>query len=186
MRKFVPFVAVALFAAAPVQAQGIPANVCDIASTAGTAVNCTVGTTLSMTVPSIMELTLGGIAVSLNKPEGIADFDASGKVTTTTTGPSVDVRSNRAFKVQISSAANFSHTPVNLGGTYTKPAAELAWSVDGGNSSTPMTISPTTIGSGSATNASDTQTVTYLTSYDITKDKPGTYSLAVTFTLVAP
>ena len=181
MRKFVPFVAVALFAAAPVQAQ-----TCDVASTSGSAVNCTVGTTLSMTVPSIMEMTLGGTSVTLNAPANIAAFNAAGQDTTSTVGPTFDVRSNRAYRVQISSAANFTHTAVANGGTYSKPAGELFWSVDGGSTATAMTTTATDIGSGSATNASTQKTVTYLTAYDITKDKPGSYSLAVTFTLVAP
>jgi len=175
MRKFVPFVAVAaLVASAPVQAQS-----CAVSSTSGDAVNCTVGTTLSMTMPSIMKLTLG-------TPANIDAFNAAGQDTTITTGPTVDVRSNRSYRVQISSAANFSHTALNGAAQYLKPADELRWSVNGGAASTAMTASATDIASGSATNASTTKTVTYLTAYDITKDQPGAYSLAVTFTLVAP
>ncbi len=182
MRKFVPFVAVvALVAAAPVQAQS-----CAVSSTSGDAVNCTVGTTLSMTMPSIMKLTLGGTAVTLGTPANIDAFNAAGQDTTITTGPTVDVRSNRSYRVQISSAANFSHTALNGAAQYLKPADELRWSVNGGAASTAMTASATDIASGSATNASTTKTVTYLTAFDITKDQPGAYSLAVTFTLVAP
>ena len=182
MRKFVPFVAVAaLVASAPVQAQS-----CAVSSTSGDAVNCTVGTTLSMTMPSIMKLTLGGTAVTLGTPANIDAFNAAGQDTTITTGPTVDVRSNRSYRVQISSAANFSHTALNGAAQYLKPADELRWSVNGGAASTAMAASATDIASGSATNASTTKTVTYLTAYDITKDQPGAYSLAVTFTLVAP
>ncbi|MFZ9898263.1 MAG: hypothetical protein ACO3F5_02345 [Gemmatimonadaceae bacterium] len=185
MRKFVPFVAVvALVAAAPVQAQ----TTCDVSSTSGAAVNCTVATTLSMTMPSIMELTLGNNAVTLGTPANIAAFNAAGQDTTTTTGPTVDVRSNRSYKVQISSVANWTHSNVPTGAAAynTKPAADLHWSVDGGANSIAMSTTPTTIATGNATNASTQQTVTYLTAYDITKDQPGAYSLAVTFTLVAP
>jgi fumarate hydratase class II len=182
MRKFVPFVAVAaLVAAAPVQAQS-----CDVSSTSASAVNCTVATTLSMTMPSIMKLTLGGTAVTLATPADIDAFNADGEDTTTTTGPTVDVRSNRSYRVQISSAATFSHTALSGAAQYLKPADELRWSVNGGTSSTPMSTTATDIASGSATNASTQKTVTYLTAYDITKDQPGAYSLAVTFTLVAP
>jgi len=184
MRKFVPFVAVvALVAAAPVQAQS-----CAVSSTSGDAVNCTVGTTLSMTMPSIMKLTLGGTAVTLATPANIDAFNAAGQDTTTTTGPTVDVRSNRSYKVQISSVANWTHSNVPAGAAAynTKPAADLRWSVDAGSTSTAMSTTAATIASGNATNAATQQTVTYLTAYDITKDQPGAYSLAVTFTLVAP
>lgn len=181
MRKFVPFVAVALFAAAPVQAQS-----CTVADAAGSSVSCTVGTTLSMTVPSIMQLTLGGTTVSLDAPANIAAFSAAGIDTTVTTGPTFSVRSNRSYRVQISAdAANFSHTAQNGAATYAKPIADLAWTVDAGSYAT-ITGTPADIGSGSAVNSSTNKTVSYRTLYDITKDQPGAYSLGVTFTLVAP
>ena len=181
MRKFVPFVAVALFAAAPLQAQ-----TCTVADAAGSTVSCTVGTTLSMTVPSIMQLTLGGTTVSLERPANIAAFSAAGIDTTVTTGPTFSVRSNRSYKVQISAnTATFSHTAQNGAATYAKPIADLAWTVDAG-SYVAITESPATIGSGDAVNSSANKTVSYRTLYDITKDQPGAYSLGVTFTLVAP
>ena len=180
MRKFVPFVAVvALVAAAPAQAQ----QSCEVNAT--TASTCTIPTTLSMTMPSIMELTLSATSLSLPTPQSIGDFNANGLVSLPVTGPNVDVRSNRAYRVQISSAANFTHQ-ANGGGSFTKPAGELSWSVDGGTTTTAMSTTPTDILSGSATNAATQETVTYLTAYDITRDKPGSYSLAVTFTLIAP
>ncbi len=181
MRKFVPFVAVALFAAAPVQAQ-----TCTVADAAGSTVSCTVGTTLSMTVPSIMQLTLGGTTVSLDAPANIAAFSAAGVDTTVTTGPTFSVRSNRSYRVQISAnTATFSHTAQNGAATYAKPIADLAWTVDAGAYAA-ITTTPTDIGSGSAVNSSANKTVSYRTLYDITKDQPGAYSLGVTFTLVAP
>ncbi|MDQ8145041.1 MAG: hypothetical protein P3A32_02620 [Gemmatimonadota bacterium] len=182
MRKFVPFVAVALFAAAPVQAQ----SSCTVADAAGSTVSCTVGTTLSMTVPSIMQLTLGGTTVSLDAPANIAAFSAAGVDTTVTTGPTFSVRSNRSYRVQISAdAGTFSHTAQSGAATYAKPIADLAWKVDAG-SYLAITDTPADIGSGSAVNSSANKTVSYRTLYDITKDQPGAYSLGVTFTLVAP
>ena len=183
MRKFVPFVAVALFAAAPVQAQS---NTCSVANADSTSVSCTVGTTLSMTVPSIMKLTLGGTAVTLDAPASIADFSEAGKDTTVTTGPTFSVRSNRSYRVQISAdAATFSHTAQSGAATYAKPISNLRWAVDGGGY-TAITTTPANIGSGSAVNGSANKTVSYQTAYDITLDQPGAYSLGVTFTLVAP
>ena len=183
MRKFVPFVAVALFAAAPVQAQGNP---CTVATTDAALTTCNVSTTLSMTVPSIMQLTLGGTTVSLERPANIDAFSAAGLDTTITTGPTFSVRSNRSYRVQISAnAANFSHTAQSGAATYAKPLTDLGWTVNAG-SYVAITQTPADIGSGDAVNSSANKTVSYRTFYDITKDQPGTYSLGVTFTLVAP
>ena len=182
MRKFVPFVAVAaLVAAAPMQAQS-----CNISNTAGTTVNCTVGTNFAMTMPSLMNLTLSGTSVTLAAPSAVSEFDANGLVEKTTTGPSFTVKSNRSYRVQISAdAANFSHTAQAGAATYAKPAGDVSWRIGSGNY-TALTTTPADIGSGDATALSTAAQVGYKTSFDITKDQPGAYSLGVTFTLVAP
>ena len=181
MRKFVPFVAVALFAAAPVQAQ-----TCTVADAAGSTVSCTVGTTLSMTVPSIMQLTLGGTTVSLAAPANIAAFSAAGIDTTVTTGPTFSVRSNRSYRVQVKADAPiFDHTPQAGAAEYEKPASDVEFTVNG-STYTPLSISYQGVGSGDATSSSVAATVGYKTNFDITKDQPGAYNLSITFLLVAP
>lgn len=181
MRKLA-FVAVAALAVAmPAQAQS-----CAISNSAGSSVSCTVGTNFSMTMPSLMSLTLSGTAVTLNTPTAVSEFDASGLVEKTTTGPDFTVRSNRSYRVQISAdAATFSHTPQTGAAEYLKPAGDVFWNVDGGTY-TALTTSPTDIGSGSAVSSSTAVAVGYKTAFDITKDQPGAYALAVTFTLIAP
>jgi hypothetical protein len=174
-------IAVAVYAA-PASAQN-----CSISSTSGSAVSCTVATTLSMTMPSLMKLTLSGTAVTLGAPAAIADFSAAtGLASTTTTGPTFTVRSNRSYRVQVSAdAATFNHTAPSGAATYNKPISDVQYLIDGGS---PVTLSTSAadIGSGSATSASTSVQVAYKTAYDITKDQPGAYSLGVTFTLVAP
>lgn len=161
------------------------AQSCSIAATTSS-VNCTVSTTLSNTMSSLMNLTLSGTTVTLNAPSAITDFDAAGLDTVSTTGPSFQVKSNRGYRVQVSAAAaTFTHTPVTGASTYAKPVANVLWSSDA-TSFTALTTTATDIASGSATNLSTSKTVTYKTIYDITKDQPGSYSLGVTFTLVAP
>ena len=182
MRKFVPFVAVAVvLAAAPVQAQS-----CDISNSAGSTVNCTVGTSFSMTMPSLMNLTLSGTSVTLAAPSAVSEFDANGLVEKATTGPSFTVKSNRSYRVQISAdAATFSHTAQAGAATYNKPAGDVSWRI-GTGSYTALTTTATDIGSGSATALSTAAQVGYNTKFNITKDQPGAYSLGVTFTLIAP
>jgi hypothetical protein len=168
--------------AAPASAQ-----TCSISSTSAAAVNCSVGTTLSMTMPSLMKLTLSGTAVTLTAPSAISDFNAStGLASTTTTGPTFSVRSNRSYRVQIhADAATFSHTAPSGAATYNKPISDVEYLIDGGSAVT-LTASATDIGSGSAVSNSTAVQVAYKTAFDITKDQPGAYSLGVTFTLVAP
>ena len=182
MRKFVPFVAVAVvLAAAPVQAQA-----CNVATTDAALTSCTVGTSFSMTMPSLMNLTLSGTSVTLAAPSAVSEFDANGLVQKATTGPSFTVKSNRSYRVQISAdAENFSHTAQAGAATYNKPAADVQWRI-GTGSYTDLTTSPTDIGSGSATALSTAAQVGYNTKFNITKDQPGAYSLGVTFTLIAP
>lgn len=177
---FLPLVAAVI--ATPAAAQ-----TCSISSTSASAVNCTVATTLSMTMPSLMKLTLSGTAVTLTAPSAVADFDATtGLSSKDDTGPTFTVRSNRSFRVQVSAdASTFSHTAPTGAATYAKPAGDVQYKIGSGSLVT-LTTSPTDIGSGSATSASTLAQVAYRTSYDITKDQPGAYSLGVTFTLVAP
>lgn len=181
MRKFAFLAVAALAVAVPAQAQS-----CNIANSAGSSVSCTVGTSFAMTMPSLMNLTLSGTSVTLAAPTAVGDFDADGLSSKETTGPNFTVRSNRSYRVQISAdAATFTHTAQTGAATYNKPAGDVSWSVDGG-AYTALTTTPTNIGSGSATSLSTAVAVGYKTAYDITKDQPGAYSLAVTFTLVAP
>jgi hypothetical protein len=185
MRKFVPFVAVAvLVAAAPVQAQS-----CAISNSADASVSCTVGASFSMTMPSLMSLTLSGTSVALNAPSKVGDFDSDGLASFTTAGPSLTVRSNRSYKVQVkANAATFSHTPQNGAASYAKPISDVSWTVGSGPSAQyfALTTADAEVGNGSATSSTVAATIGYKTNFDITKDQPGSYALNLTFTLVAP
>jgi hypothetical protein len=181
MRKLALLAVAALAVAVPAQAQS-----CAISNSASSSVSCTVGTNFSMTMPSLMSLALSGTEVTLNAPTSITEFGNDGLVAKTTTGPNFTVRSNRSYRVQISAdAATFSHTPQAGAAEYLKPAGNVSWNVSEG-SYTALTTTPTDIGSGSATSSSAPVAVGYRTAFDITKDQPGAYALAVTFTLVAP
>jgi hypothetical protein len=181
MRKIAFLAVAALVVAVPAQAQS-----CAISNSASSTVSCTVGTNFSMTMPSLMSLTLSGTSVTLNAPAAIGEFDNQGLVAKETTGPNFTVRSNRSYRVQVSAdAATFSHTAQAGAATYNKPAGDVSWNVASGAFTT-LTTTPTDIGSGSSTSSSAPVTVGYRTAFDITKDQPGAYALAVTFTLVAP
>jgi len=161
------------------------AQSCSIASTNAT-VNCTVATTLSTTMSSLMNLTLNGTDVTLVGPTAVTDFSPAGLFSAITTGPTFQVKSNRSYRVQVSSnAATFGHTPAAGATAYAKPVADVQHSMNG-TSFTALSNIPTDIATGSATAVSAVSSVTYRTAYDITRDQPGSYTLGVTFTLVAP
>lgn len=177
MRKFVPFVAVALFAAAPVQAQ----LSCDIANTA----SCPVGTTASMTMPSLLRLTLGSTTSSLAAPAAVGEFDpATGLVKKESDGPSVTVRANRGWSVTLQADAG-TFTPA-LGATngYAKPVSDLEV-FNGTSWATVSNSTAVSITSGTATASNVLSTIKYRTLYNVALDKPDTYSLGITYTLTA-
>jgi len=176
MRKFVPFVAVAVvLAAAPVQAQS-----CNIADQP----NCAVGTTASMTMPSLLRLTLGSTTSSLSAPAAVTEFDTDGVVKKESAGPSVTVRANRGWAVTLKAdAAEF--TPGG-GSTYAKPISDLEVSADNGATYTAISnASAFSINNGSATASTIFSQIKYRTRYSVASDAPGTYSLGITYTLTA-
>jgi hypothetical protein len=161
------------------------AQTCSITSTAASPSPCTITSTHSLTMPSLLLLTMAGFtsgtSVTLAAPSSMADFSSGNTIQVPTTGPTFTVKSNRAYKVQISAAtASFTGT------TYAKPASDLAWSTSAAGTFTPLSTTAADVDAGSATTGSASVGLFYKTTYDFVQDIPGTYSLDVKFTLVAP
>jgi len=89
------------------------------------------------------------------------------------------VRANSAWTLTVKGAA-WTGT-----GNTAKLIADLTWSKTGGAPFTAMTNAAVTLNSGIAT-ASVVTNVTYLTNWALVSDSPGTYLMALTFTLTAP
>ena len=150
------------------------AQTCAVATPAGT---CTATTSTTMTAGSVMQLTLGAVTTTLTAP-GLADYD-SGYVADT--GPSVTVRSNRAWQMQIhSDTATWSASGALARSD--KPRADLQWSTSSGGSFVGLAGTSAPVTSGSATGGTAAQ-IHYRTLYDWTADSPGTYTLTAVFTL---
>lgn len=176
MRKFVPFVAVALFAAAPVQAQ----ESCPIS--AGTGTTCNVPTTATMTMPVLAKLTLSATSATLATPDSAGEFNASGVVFKQSTGPTYSVRANRSWQLMIEPSTENFTAPTGV----TKVAGDVAWSLDQSNWTVLSATSAGTIESnGTATADLTPVQIYYRTKYTITNDKPGSYSLGIKYTLTA-
>jgi hypothetical protein len=175
--------AVAVLVAAVAQTSA--AQSCSIASTAATPSPCTVTSTHSLTMPSLLSLTMAGFtsgtSQTLNAPADVSEFSSGNTIQVATTGPTFTVKANRAYKVQISAAAaSFSGT------SYAKPAADIAWSTASNGTFANLSTTAADLDAGGATAGSTSVGLFYKTTYRLLQDVPGTYSLDVKFTLVAP
>jgi hypothetical protein len=122
-----------------------------------------------------------GTSQTLVAPTDISDFSSGTTIQLPTTGPTFTVKANRAYKVQISAAAaSFTGT------TYAKPAADLAWSTSPSGTFATLSTTAADVDAGGATAGSTSVGLYYKTTYKLLQDVPGTYSLDVKFTLVAP
>jgi hypothetical protein len=132
---------------------------------------CNVVNTLSNTVPTVARLSIDQSSTSLTTPLA-SQFNGAA---VNTVGPTLTVNANHAYSIA-SSATAWTGT-----GNTAKPVSDLTVSFNNGSFSalgaTPMT--------GSATEQ-DLFHLSYNTLYHWTTDTPGTYSLAVTYTLTAP
>jgi hypothetical protein len=186
LRKLAAVTGLVLLAGRSASAQS-----CTINSTSTGTLTCTVATSVSVTIPTMLRLTMSnftsGTSNTLTAPV-LADFDdVTGLASITTAGPSFVVKSNRSYTVYLkANAANFSHTVVNVGDpSYAKPISDVQWTKDGSTFTT-VTTSDVQVATGSATAASTSVPVSYRVGYNIANDKPGAYTLALTYTLSAP
>ena len=139
---------------------------------------CAVSNNLSATVPSVARLTLSSSATTLTAPRAV-DFGTGGSGNNVTTvGPSLTVAANIPYSI-VADAPNFF---AKDGNPSTKPKSDMTFSTDG------TTFNPIggTIASGAAATDGTSLSLTYGTKYNWTVDTPGTYTLAVTFTLTSP
>lgn len=156
---------------------------CLITGPAGT---CnTQATTTTITVPTILRLTIGSGTTAFGTIAQ-ADYDLGRK---DVAGPSVVVKANQAWRVQISSSA-VNWTAVNTDGLNpartNKPLADLLWGTTvGGGTWTAMTGTGVQIGSGTRTGGT-TIPLAFRSNWSYTLDTPGNYSVGVTFTLLSP
>jgi hypothetical protein len=144
---------------------------------------CTVNHEVSATVGTVMELTLGSALTALTNPTAAVLNTGSAN----DAGPSITVKANRTWNVQIhSNAANWSYLgPV---ADPSKPAGDLRWSTDGSSFTDVTTSAASIFGTAqAATDGSSAQgTITWQTAWGWAATPPGDYGLVVVFTLLAP
>src|SRR3989441_10787497 len=133
----------------PAAAQG---QACTAPIPAGT---CTATTSTTLTVGLLIQLTLSSTTTTL-APPALSDYDAG---FVANQGPSATVKSNRAWRLQVSAlAAIWTATSTQPGvvARPNKPASDLQWSTAAGGPFTGLTTVPVTAASGAATAAATT------------------------------
>ncbi len=145
---------------------------------------CTANTSALLVIGDVLSLTLSATTTPLTPPSAV-DYDAG---FVANTGPMATVRGNRAWRLQIS-AATATWTAVNtepgVSARANKPAGDLLRATAVGGPFTALSTTPATVVSGGASVGTATNFF-FRTTYAWAVDTPGTYSLVVTFTLLAP
>lgn len=136
---------------------------------------CTVTNTVSATAPTILKLTLSSTTTTLTNPVE-TDFDGAA---VQDAGPTVTLKSNTSAHAQISTAATWTGS-----GNNSKSIGDLTYQLGGAGPFTAVTGTATDIIAAGVGNRNTS--VTWGTLWHSATDTPGTYSLAVTFTLASP
>jgi hypothetical protein len=158
--------------AGPVSAQCSASNSCSTTNTA------------SVTIGALVQLEMSSTTTSLTAPT-VSDLGGS----VANNGPTFVVHANEAWTLSIKSgnAVNWTYTGSQSG---VKPISDLTWSSASNGTFAAITATDATLASGaSSTNntaAAAFFKTLYSADYSAASNRPGSYSLAVVFTLSAP
>jgi len=137
---------------------------------------CGVSTVVSGVVPPMMRMSLDRspqVVVAPSARQIAAGSQAVG-------GPTVRVKTNVPWRVQISSARPSWTTAA--GDSTAKPAEDLEWSTSPDGPFQPLSTLPTVAAAGAPTAGTSTP-IYYRARYRADRDRPGTYTLAVQYTV---
>ena len=164
---------------------GLPArSVAQTCTATGANSNCTVPTSTTLTIGTVVRLVLSAIATPLTAPTE-AGYDAGFAADA---GPTATVQANTPWRLQISAAAatwTAANTEPGVAARAAKPAGDLTWSTAAGGPFAGLSVAPVDARTGAAT-AGNVGGFFYRTLYSWGLDTPGSYSLIVVFTLMAP
>ena len=171
-RTILAFSATAAFAAAA-QAQAT------CGATGATPSCAPAGTTVTTTVQRIVYISMAPASAPLTAPDN-TDFTGGGTTTKDNLGAQVaTIRSNAAWTLTVQGAA------WTGSGNNAKAVGDLTWTITGGAPFTAMTTSAVSVTAGAVT-AAATVTIGYRTAWSLTTDAPGTYTMALIYTMAAP
>ena len=136
----------------------------------------------TMTNPALMRLTVSP-ATTLTATATVTDMDVADGMTTGSTA-TFTVQANRAWSISVSgNSALWSAT--GTGSWASKPVSDLHRSLTPAGFSTALSTTGGTLISGSPGSGTPT-TVYFRPVVHWTTDKPGVYTMGITFTLTAP
>ncbi len=145
---------------------------------------------VTSSVPQVLSLAIDTNAVSI--PFLSSDYNAStGAATKTVTGANtLSVTSNKSWTVNLkANTVAFSFTPSGGDTDPAKPAGNLSYKLSSGSSYAAITTANVALKTGSrggTTTAGNSFPVDYQLTSNLSQDPPGTYSLALVYTLTAP
>jgi hypothetical protein len=146
--------------------------------------------TITSAVPQVLSLGIDTNAVSI--PFLTSDYDVStGAATkTVTSANTLSVTSNKNWTVSLkANTATFSFVPSAGDPNPSKPCGNLSYKVSGGPSFITITTSNVSVKSGNkggTATSGNTFAMDYQLTSNLSQDPPGTYTLAIVYTLTAP
>lgn len=146
--------------------------------------------TVTSVVPQVLSLAIDTNAVSI--PFLASDYNAStGAATkTVTSANTLSVTSNKSWTVSLkANTAAFSFAPSSGDPDPSKPAGNLSYKVSTAGSFTTITTSNVAVKTGNkggTATAGNTFAMDYQLTSNLSQDPPGTYTLAIVYTLTAP
>jgi hypothetical protein len=161
-----------------------------IAGVQQTVAQTTQTVTVSSSVPQVLSLSVDTNSVSI--PFLTSDYNAAtGAATKTSSAANTfSVVSNKSWTVSVkANTAAFSFTPSLGDADPSKPAGNLAYKLSTAGGYTALTTSNATVKTGSkggSSTSGNSFSVDYQLTSNLSQDPPGTYSLAVVYTLTAP
>ena len=179
VRRLAKFVAVAAIVALPAVAQ---AQLVCVGIT-----SCQISPNASLTIPKVVRLAAASSAITLTTPDFTTD--SLNNQATETTFSGLNVRANHPWTLNISSAAAlWTYTPAAGASGGERVRADLEFQADCAGAWTALSGTAAPIATGAITDGAAAQVcfrTNFPNDYTNIKNRPGTYSLALTLTLAA-
>ncbi len=149
--------------------------------------SCSINPSASLTIPKVVRLAAASSAISLTTPVFTTDSLNNQAVATTFNG--LNVRANHPWTIAISAtSATWTYTPAAGASGGARDRADLEFQTDCAGAWNALSATATTVASGAITNgaaASVCLRTNFPNDYTSVKNRPGTYTLALTLTLAA-
>lgn len=141
--------------------------------------SCTIGINMQAATNYVARLTLASNTTTLTAPTAAAFGSAAG--VNNAAANTLTVYSNAAYTVTAAAAA-----PNFTGGSGSKPASSVRYTTDNFANLKSVAGTGTQLAAGAVATGGLAYIIGYNTTYSWTQDTPGTYTLAIRYTLTAP